>query len=506
MTQRKKITSTVGAFLAGCLLTTNVVAAPITVGAKKQLFLDDYLIASQNNLTRRIHPARKFSGNPVLWPSESWEPAYAVTWGSVFRDEGKYRMWYRTPVGVSYAESDDGIAWTKPKFDLVKQKDQKTNILLRISPRTDLGGQKGDLPFFYSLLGVHKDERDPDPQRRYKLGFLSIDRDYSGPREDLYHPGQRRGLGVAGSPDGIHWKLIDNWATEAIVDGPTHWMIDPVSNKYVLYGRTHLVLSDKRKWYDNDKPRQHHGPRSVARVESEDFLKWNIVDPRKSPVVMAADTSDLPGDETYSMKVFPYESVYIGLLQIFHNRPDACYLDVQLTVSHDSYHFTRVGKREAFLPVGPVGSWDRFNVSLANNDPIAVGDEFRIYYGCQTIRHQPYRGKDKGPLGGGVGFATVKRDRFVSLGASFDGGELMTKPLLLKGKQLHLNCKSDFGEILVEVLDAGSGKSIAKSKPLKGDKLDALVEWTDSGLEDVEKPVKLKISLKNALLFALWTK
>jgi hypothetical protein len=72
------------------------------------LFLDDYLIASQDNLTRWLHPAEKYPGNPVLWPSESWEPAYAATWGSVFLDEGKYRMWYRTPAGVSYAESDDG--------------------------------------------------------------------------------------------------------------------------------------------------------------------------------------------------------------------------------------------------------------------------------------------------------------------------------------------------------------------------------------------------------------
>ena len=34
---------------------------------------------------------------------------------------------------------------------------------------------------------------------------------------------------------------------------------------------------------------------------------------------------------------------------------------------HDSYRFTRVGNRETFLPIGPMGSWDRFNISLANN-------------------------------------------------------------------------------------------------------------------------------------------
>jgi len=41
----------------------------ITVNHQKQLFLDDYLIQSSANITRKIHPADKFEGNPVLWPS-----------------------------------------------------------------------------------------------------------------------------------------------------------------------------------------------------------------------------------------------------------------------------------------------------------------------------------------------------------------------------------------------------------------------------------------------------
>ena len=489
--------------MAVCLAAAGA-QAPISVGARKQLFLDDHLIASKTNITRRVHPARKFAGNPVIWPTESWEPAYALTWGSVIRDQGKYKVWYRTPVGVSYAQSDDGISWTKPRLDLVEQDGQKTNILLRISPRTDLGGRQGDLPYFYTILGVHRDDRDPDPSRRYKMGFLSIDRQYSGPREDLFHPGQRRGLGVAGSPDGIHWTLIDNWTTEAVCDGPCHWMIDPVREQYVLYGRTHLVLPTERIWYDGKGARHHHGGRSVARVESSDFLKWNITEPRQSPVIMAADTEDLPGDEIYSMKVFPYEGVYIGLVQVFHNRPDACTLDVQLAVSHDSYRFTRVGNRETFLPLGPIGTWDRFNISLANNPPIAVGDQLRIYFGCQTTRHNPYKGEDKGPLGGGVGFATVPRDRFVSVGASYDGGEIRTRPLQLRGNDLHINAKSDFGEIVVEVLDE-AGNRIAKSKAIRCDSLDTVVDWETGSLDGVIGPIVLNITLKNAFLFALWS-
>ena len=213
------------------------------------------------------------------------------------------------------------------------------------------------------------------------------------------------------APDGIHWKLIDNWTTEAIVDGPSHWMIDPARDKYVLYGRTHLLRPTERKWFDGDGARRHHPARAVwPRVESSDFLNWDIVGPGQSPVIMAADTQDLPGDEIYSMKVFPYESVYIGAGPGFSQPSPTPVTSMSSWPSvTTSYHFTRVGNRESFLPVGPIGSWDRFNNSLANNDPIAVGDELRIYYGGRTIRHQPYKGEDKGPPGGGVGFATVIR-------------------------------------------------------------------------------------------------
>ncbi len=491
--------------VAACTLFTASLAAvaadsPSVLDSRRQLFLDDELIASMTRVKRTVEQAQKFSGNPVLWPTERWEPELAIVYGSILRDGTKLKMWYKSGLGMAYAESDDGVHWNKPRLDLTLVGGERSNILF--TKKNIMEGAEA-FPYHHELFGVHRDDREADPARRYKMGFLDIDWKYDGPDGLPWRKSQHRGLGVAGSPDGIHWKLIDNWATAAISDGATHWMFDPARQKYVLYGRTLKALPEVvAAWQTNDWFKQWFSGRAVARVESSDFLKWDFTRPGTAPVVMTADLQDKPGTEIYSMKVFPYEGLYIGLVQVFHATPDDSTLDVQLAVSRDSIHFSRVGDRGTFLPVGPIGSWDRFNLSLANNDPIVVGDELRFYYSGRLYRHGPYAGPDKGEEKSGIGFASIKRDRFVALEASFEDGEIVTKPVKLKNAALHLNAKSDFGEILVELLDS-SGKLLGRSKPIQRDGLDIPVEWSGD-IQQPDGPVSLRIKLKNARLFALW--
>jgi len=139
---------------------------------------------------------------------------------------------------------------------------------------------------------------------------------------------------------------------------------------------------------------------------------------------------------------------------------------------------------------------------LANNDPIAVNDELRFYYGGRLYRHGPYKGPDLGVERSGIGFATIKRDRFVALEASFDGGEIVTKLVKLNGA-IHLNAQSNFGEMIVEV-SKENGALLARSKPIQRDGLDIPVEW-ENQLAASPEPVTLRIKLKNARLFAVWS-
>lgn len=476
-------------------------AAPdtITLDSKHQLFLDDHLIAASENLTRRIMPVEKSPHNPVLRGEHPWEQDRPLLYGSVLRDGGKYRMWYYMPRGVCYAESIDGITWTKPMLDQYVWEGSQTNIVAHLEPNA---AGETPFPYFYELFGVFRDDRDPDPARRYKMGYLSIERNYEGPDYDRFHPSERRGLGIATSPDGIHWTNLDSFATYAIVDGSTHWTYDPDTERYHLYGRSKRKPAElDAAWKDDPWYQKHFWGRVVAHTTSSDFLTWEHTQPNSAPVVMGADLEDPIASEVYGMGVFKYESVFIGLVQHFQNRPEDTILNIQLAVSHDGNDFTRVGDRTPFIPNGGVGEWDRFNVAVANNPPIEDGDNLRFYYSDRRYRHSPYEGTDSGPSTGAIGFGTIQRDRFVAMEADYAGGTLLTKPLVLTSPDLRLNARADWGEIRVEALDM-DGKTIAVSEPLRADELDSPVVWNTP--PPVGTALQLRISVTNGQLYALW--
>src|SRR5262249_46023046 len=164
------------------------------------LFWDDHDVLYRSGTERVLHPAKRHSDRPVIAQTLPWE--VAIGWTSVYRDPktGKYQLWYQAYAGkragdkrlecvVCYAESDDGLNFTKPDLDLFPFKDHaKTNIVL-------IGnGGYGDR-YCNSVL-VDPVECEPDPARRYKMAYY--DWVTTGGRE---YPG----LCVAFSPDGIHW-------------------------------------------------------------------------------------------------------------------------------------------------------------------------------------------------------------------------------------------------------------------------------------------------------------
>src|ERR1043165_5991692 len=104
------------------------------------LLLDDQSVAESHGVTFHLNPATKHPENPVLLPGEphQWD-SLCVSWpGTVLyspRDQ-KFRCWYtgldvmQTPDRTwhcGYAESDDGIHWTKPDVGQVEFLGKPTN-------------------------------------------------------------------------------------------------------------------------------------------------------------------------------------------------------------------------------------------------------------------------------------------------------------------------------------------------------------------------------------------
>jgi hypothetical protein len=104
---------------------------------------------------------------------------------------------------------------------------------------------------------------------------------------------------------------------------------------------------------------------------------------------------------------------------------------------------------------------------------------------------------------------TIRLDGFVSLAASAEGGELVTRPLVFDGGNLTLNAStSGAGCIRVEILDAAGkpipGYGLSDCEEIFGDDVSRVVRWRKSG--DVRSlsgaPVRLHFALNDADLYA----
>lgn len=492
---------------------------PIRIDGNRQLFLDDFLIDSCDGMTRRVCPVRKSEANPVIWPEEDWEPRGYVARGSFMFDheERLYKCWCSgvgEPRGgnggepsldeaVYYFTSSDGVHWERPELDVVSIDGRHTNVVALGLPI----GHKGRVPAMFEPFGAFKDPNDPDPARRYKMGYLYLIEKYRGPQPDPYHHSQFRGLGVAFSPDGTHWTPLPEAVSLATCDGLTHWCRDVQDERWILYGRTKHISPEMTARFGQDPAwQQSYWGRAVRRAESTDFLNWT---PDEGELCLYADTEDGPYGEIYGMNVFPYEGLYIGLPQLYYNSPEDAYLEMQLAVSRDSRRFERLSDRSAFIPVGGVGAWDRFNNSNTTGPPLELGEELRFYYGGRNCRHPgAYAGRDDGmPVTdgvSGVGFGTVKRDRFAGLEATFAGGRLRTKPLVFSGRSLHVNVAVPFGRLEAALLDH-DGRTIQGSEAVVSghDALD--VRLPIPGLSGKSgHAVRIQFTLHNGHLFSFW--
>jgi len=464
------------------------------IGSQRELFTDTRLIADMGGGARlRLHHPEP--REIALVCDAPWE-GNGCLYVTVMQDGDRYRMYYRggnyriTPTEYTeahrlvycYAESADGIRWSKPELGIVVfEGSTRNNIFL------DGLGTHSFAPF-----------RDPDPaappEARYKA---------------LANGGGDHGLYAFRSADGIHWSLMAEKPviTQGAFDSQNLAFRDTVRNEYRAYFR------------------DFRDGRDIKTCTSTDFVHWT------EPVWV--EYAPERGGELYTNQITPYYRAP----QVFLGFPTR-YLDRGWTESHN--HLPQVEHRRVRAGASPregsavtdgrfMSSRDGRQFSLWPESFIRPGLRTRDtwFYGdiyqAWGLVETPSAITDAPPevsLYASEGYHqqagtkfrryTLRPDGFVSVEAPLTGGEFTTRPLVFAGKELTLNVStSAAGSVRVEVQDAAGkpieGFALADCPEVFGDDLERVVLW--KGGPDVGtlagKPIRLRIELKDADLYSL---
>jgi len=409
---------------------------------EKHLLLDPRIIERAEGVQLSPGKVQKDTRNPLFREDRPWEARFDNLYANVLFEERdkRFKCWYSpfiideavsaTPreqraaipykprnreMGVCYAESKDGLVWTKPRLGLVEFSGSTSNNLVMRGPHG---------------AGLWKDPREADPARRYKMFFRG-----------------NHSMAASFSPDGLHWSPpVELPEIQAVGDTHNNAFWAPELNRYV--GITRL-------W---DRARRQ---RLVGRTESPDFSKWT-----KAAEVLRA----LPEEthrQTYAMLGFRYANVYLGLLMMFNTDTDT--VDCELAWSADTMRWERVCPGEALIPRGPEGSYDSGCIYAAAY-PLVYKGEIRLYYGGSNGKHTGWRD-------GFFCLARLRPDGFAGMepARGFQAGALLTKPLRCSGAQLRITADAAPGSVRVSVFQA-DGYS---SRPITGEVTDELVRWPD---------------------------
>lgn len=461
-----------------------------TLGSRRELFVDDSLIARRDGVESRLHgPTPR---EVVMIHNQPWEGS-GTGYHTIFRDGPVLRMYYiaadltsddgkrlaSRPLFACYAESRDGVHWVKPELGLFAFNGSTRNNIVWSGPNLD-----NFTPF-----------KDPNPACRPGERYKSV---AAGPG----------GLLALKSDDGLHWTpLLDRpIITKGAFDTQNNAFWDPIRHHYWCYVRDF-----------------HKGVRDIRVSTSDDFRTWTVPEPLAF--------GDAPDEALYTNQVRPYDRAPHIMLGFpsryverswsptfeslpdpvhrknrmkFHPRFGTAVTDCLFMTSRDGRNFRRWD--EAFLRPGPErdDNWvygDCYPalglIELPAADP-GSAPELSLYVPEDHWKHAVRLRRH-----------TLRLDGFVSLHARRGGGEVVTKPVIFSGDRLSLNlATAAAGSVRVELQGPGGetlpGHALADCDELFGDNPDRLVTW--KGRHDVSRlagqPVRLRFVLADADVYS----
>ena len=469
--------------------------APLDIGSRMELFVDDYLIESMDGVAPVLH--RPTPREVVIDHNEPWEGS-GCGYHTVFQDGNIFRMYYKAwqltvrdgelllphDTFAAYAESDDGIHWKKPELGLFEYNNSMKNNIVWVGPAS------------HDFTPFKDANPDCQPDAVYKaIGMIGK---------------MREGLAAFKSADGIHWSQIgtEPIITDGAFDSQNLAFWDTVRGEYRAYFR------DFRD-----------GQRDIKTATSKDIVNWS------EPVWL--EYPGAPDEQLYTNQIKPYyraPHIFIGfptryvdrgwtdsmkhlpeyehrkLRAAVNQRYGSALTDALFMTSRDGRTFLRHG--EAFLRPG-----------LRNTDNWAYGDNYIAWHIIETKSDIP-GAPDELSLYATESYwtgnssllrrYTLRIDGFVSVQAPLKGGEFITKPIIFQGNSLVINFStSAAGSVLIEIQDTEgrpvTGFSLADCQEIFGDAIDRTVSWANgSGVGKLAgKPVRLRFVMKDADLYSI---
>ncbi len=453
----------------------------IDIESRLELFTNDYLIDTLNNVSLKLH--HPIDKGIVLKFDKPWEGQFCA-YCTVIKDDDLYRLYYRgIPIAgkdgnseehTCYAESTDGINWTKPDLKIYEIDDTFDNnvILANAVPVTH-----NFSPFFDTRKNVN-------PKQKYKaLGGI-----------------EKSGLIAYVSEDGIHWKKLQEKPvfTEGVFDSQNVAFWSESEQQYLCYFRT---------WTKPD----YSGYRTVSRTTSKDFISWT------APVKMEFGETQM--EHLYINQTAPYfraPHIYISVAARFMpgrqviSEEEAKTLNVNpkyfkdcsdavLMTSRGGNKYDRTFMESFIRPGIGLKNWvSRSNYPALNI--VRTGNEKMSVYVNQDYA-QPTAHLHRYEL---------RLDGFVSVNATYKGGEMITKPIRFNGEKLVINFStSAAGYVKVEILDIEGDKidgfELENSIETIGNEIEKVVSWKENpGLKKLNnKPVRLRFVMKDADLYSI---
>ncbi|MQG18717.1 MAG: hypothetical protein FI687_02945 [SAR202 cluster bacterium] len=457
----------------------------INVSNNRQLFVDDYLIDSNQDIDFKLH--NLIPRETALDLSSPWE-GVTCDYHKVFKDGEKFRMYYRGTSHsgytinsmlslnekvvkshaevICYAESDDGVNWIKPSLGLFEFAGSKNNNIVWMSEF-----ETHDLVPFKDENPICKEEE------RYK-GIVWV-------KNFIY---------ALKSPDGLKWSFMrdEPILTDGPFDSQNVPMWDPFRSCYVIFTRGKIGQGGSFGG----------GYRWIRTATSENFLDWSDLIP--------IETTGSSLEHLYTNGVVSYErspGLYLGFPRRFSPArlpfKDSTWPGTSDSVfmsSRDGIHWDRRFMESFIRPGLDERNWTSRNNLLSCGILQTSNTELSMY----ILRHRDFPSCrfDR---------ATIRLDGFVSINGGYGGGEISTKLLHFSGQNLYLNYSTSAAGFIKIELQSPNGKyiegySIADSPEIFGDHCEGLIRWKNGANLPVEAVqsglVKLRFILKDADIYS----